>query len=82
MTEPTPYQQRQRAAGGRRQFPAAIADARRLERTRRHAEAQRRARLVLQDRHRAEYDELYAIEKAALDAERGPLPGDDHRSTP
>lgn len=47
-----------------------------LERTRRHAEAQRRARLVLQDRYREEYDALYAVEKAALDQERGPLPGD------
>lgn len=73
MSAETPYQQRTRGRAAK--FTPDVANERRLERTRRHAEAQRRARLVLQDRHREEYG-LYAVEGAALDAERGPLPGD------
>jgi hypothetical protein len=71
----SPFQQRQQRR--KRGLPKDVARERQLERSRRHAEAQRRAKLVLADRYAAEYRELYEAECAVIDKDRGPLPGDE-----
>lgn len=58
-------------------FPPDVAKARRTEQIRRSATAQGRAKTALLHRHKVEYDELYAKFVAEVNAERGPLPGDD-----
>lgn len=95
MPDPTPYQQRREAAaaatgaqpeaGPRRPYrlPPEVAKARAAERGRRAAETRRRATVILIERHAKEYAELAEIERAGLDDERGPLPGDrDHAPNP
>lgn len=71
----TAYQQL-RGAGRPREYDPAVAKARRAEQVRRSTEARRRAWMVLAARHSAEFDRLLAAERAGLDAEKGPLPGD------
>lgn len=77
MTETTETPFQQRDADRRRRFAPEVAKARASERSRRHAEAQRRANVVLRDRHNDEWRDLYEAERAGLDADRGPLPGDE-----
>lgn len=83
----TPYQElRAACAGGavevvagrprRRRFDEATAKERNAENTRRHSEARRRAHAVLVSRYPAVFAALLEAERAGVDAERGPLPGD------
>lgn len=67
----------QKRSGARRKFSPKVAKDRAGERGRRSAEARRRAWVVLADRHRKEYRELFEAELSALNEERGPLPGDE-----
>ena len=57
-------------------FTPEVRHARLSEAASRNGVARRRALMVLADRHRGEYDALVRTERQALDAERGPLPGD------
>lgn len=66
--------------GGPRRFPSDVAAARRLESGRRAASAQGRARGELTKRHPDEYHELFRKFRAEIEAERGPLPGDEAAS--
>lgn len=82
----TPYQalraQRQQrlvdsdTTSSRRVYPADVAKERSAEKTRRNVEARRRAWNVLALRYPDEFAGLLATERAGVDAERGPLPGD------
>lgn len=60
----------------RRQREAGVAARRTAERNRRNIESRRRAWNVLASRHPEEFADLLAAERAGVDAERGPLPGD------
>lgn len=68
------------SAGGRSarvdRLPPDIASERHQEQQRRSGKASSRAKSILMHRHKAEYDELYAVLWAEINAERGPLPGD------
>ena len=46
------------------------------ERQRRYVEARRRASVILAEKYADEYAALVTTEAAALETERGPLPGD------
>ena len=60
----------------RMKFTPAVARARNAERTRRSMEARRRALLILSQRYPDEFAALLVTERAGVDVERGPLPGD------
>lgn len=89
MTGLTPFQQRRAdieanrrdeaptRRGARRKFDPETAKARSAERTRRLMEARRRAVTMLIEAHEDEYDALFGVEQKGVDAERGPLPGDE-----
>jgi hypothetical protein len=72
----TAYQKLRRGPGRPREYPPAVAKARRAEQVRRSTEARRRALMVLAARHPDEFDRLLAAERDGLDTEKGPLPGD------
>lgn len=63
--------------GRPRQFSPEVAKARSSEKTRREAEARRRASIVLAHRHEDEWQELLTAEREAVNSERGALPGDE-----
>jgi hypothetical protein len=60
-----------------RRFPPDVARARQREQGGRVRDATYRALVVLRHRYPEEYAVIYANERAALDVERGPLPGDE-----
>lgn len=72
--ELTPYERLSEAR--RTKFTPEVAKARAREQMRRHAAARRRVAAVLAQRYPEEYAELLAIEFAAVNRKRGPLPGD------
>jgi hypothetical protein len=80
----TAYQELRRRGRAPRasRLPADVQGARNRERTRRAMEAQRRTAAVMRDRHLAEWRAVYAEELAGVQAERGPLPGDDEPGAP
>lgn len=57
--------------------PPAVAAARAKEQRNRSAEARSRTERALRRAYPDEYDALYAEAKRRVDAERGPLPGDE-----
>ena len=61
----------------RKRFSPEVAKARQAEATRRAVEARRRATMILGLRYPDEYEVLLKSERAGVDAERGPLPGDE-----
>lgn len=73
---PVSEYQKLRTKGRPRRFSPKVAKARSAERVRRATEARRRAWMVLAARYPDEFAELQATERAALDEEKGPLPGD------
>ena len=75
MTDQTEYQ-RLRGLTKRLNVDPAIAAERKTEATRRASLAQSRAAFVLRHRYADDYRTVYRSELAAINAERGPLPGD------
>jgi hypothetical protein len=55
-----------------------VSKARRLVQSRLCAAAEGRAHTILRNRHKAEYDELFAQLKKEMFEANGPLPGDEY----
>lgn len=66
-----------RKVARRRRFSAEIAKARQAEQARRYQTAYRRALRALVKVYPDDFEHLYRAARAEVDAERGPLPGDE-----
>jgi hypothetical protein len=73
----SPYQALVGPTGRFQRFTPEVAKERKAEQMRRNTRARDRAYFVLSKRHNAEFEELFAAEKAAIAEDRGPLPGDE-----